>query len=64
MSMRMVADVETSEAFDQKDYNEFVTTHDVEGTQTELEKVMATFGKPTLSYVGALLAYSLSLIHN
>ena len=30
MSMRMGAGVETSEAFDQKDHNEFVTTCDVE----------------------------------
>ena len=30
MSMRMVADVETLEASDQKDHNEFVTTYDVE----------------------------------
>ena len=63
MSMRMVADVETLEASDQKDHNEFVTTYDVEGTQTELEKVMDTFGKPTLSYVGDLLAYSNALVN-
>ena len=30
MSMRMVADVETLEASDQKDHNEVVTTYDVE----------------------------------
>ena len=60
MSMRMVADVETSEASDQKGHNEFVTTYDVEGTKTELEKAMATFDKP-LSFVGALLAYSNAL---
>ena len=62
MSMRMVADVETLDASDPKDHNEFVTMYDVEGTQTELEKVTATFGKPTLSYVGALLAYSNALV--